>query len=386
MKTPYPLPLIMAAIFFCLVSCKPKSSESCMPNDKARPETPPCCSKKSEVDQRAAGKNTFIDTTSFRWLTAVRCPCDSTLIQLDSTKWDPNEETAAAQSKQRGEGNPIVRLPVSDRYDRKFHDGQKRTTGDNPPHGTHLKVAILDSGLDTAILREHRHEIHKTMNMFTFTDNVSDSVGHGTAIFAIVDGHAQNRATYYIYKCINNDGFATTFSIACALKCALKDGVQVINMSLGSYLDDPILRNIIEADLKDVAIITSHGNDCTIAEEKPHFPSEYMRAFGIVGIDANWFEKSAPGAPLWGCTNGSKTHVNLAAASTIKSTDGRESHGTSFAAAYVTGRFIVYLFDNRKPNPHAVFRDKFLNDTSVIRTDEHYLHAANTCVNIKVIR
>lgn len=383
----------LLAVVVVIMTCKSKPFDPCPPPE-VRPEKPEsgCCDSAPEAKYVDAQLAVF-DTNSYAaWLTAERCPCDPRILKIDTSRWDPGERDATGLTGSGPEG--IFKLPDGDGkiFGPQFHS-QGQTTTDRVPDGAKIKVAILDSGLDPDLLEEHEHEIKVVMDMSTYSrefEDMNDPIGHGSAVFTVIDAHAKNLAEYYIYKCIDESGQATTYSIACALMCAKNDGADVINLSLGSYTPNRLLQTLIDRELKDVAIIGSRGNDCITEEKQHHFPSNYKHIFGIVALDADYVHPAKDRVPLWGCTNGSATARNFAAPSIITATDGEKAQGTSFAAAFVTGRFVRYLFGQRDPAPHVVFRDQFLRDTmpgGVNATSPgHYLQAAGKCVELTIIR
>jgi len=394
MKTNYFFPAVVSIVvmfLFCQAACK---RNPCLPPG----EKPSCCDHVRPDTTLMAHKEYLFDYSKVEGVVdwskegATRCPCDTTLVQFDTIKWgNPEEDPTTSKAVTKGEGVPLWNMPDLDMLDNRFFNNQGSTPGsqDNPPDKAYVKVAILDSGLDSAFLADHRHEIAEKMNMFSFTDNVLDSIGHGTAVFAVIDGHAKNRAKYYIYKCIDGNGYATTFSIACALKCAKANGVDVINLSLGGYKDNKLLADVVDKELAQTAIVGSQGNDCTLAEKHKHYPSNYKGVFSMSGINANyvWDPDAVKEIPsMYDCSNGTMRHTNYSAPSIITASDGSTSQGTSFAAAFVTGRFVVYYYDHRERDSREAFRRGFLTDRDYVRHDSLFLWAADECVDITVIK
>lgn len=358
---------------------------------------PPCCGGDSDDNEPDTVENeaVFYDVGRINLplaeRTVVRCPCDTSIVLANTDIWKAEEKEAVATAKRDGEGNVKFRLPVPDTLSSGYYDQMKTIPEhDQTTDDTIVRIAIIDSGLENDLLAAHRGEIDTTLNMFDFTQHVEDAVLHGSVVFTIIDEHADDRAIYYIYKAINDEGYATSFSIACALKCAEIENVDIINLSLGAYVDDQLLRYLIDTVFTHPAVITSQGNDCRLNNENPHYPSDYKKAFGISGLHKDY--NAAPddsGKVLWGCTNGYADSVNLIAPARIASGVPEEepAFGTSFSAAYVTGKYAYYYFDHIGGSAREVFQSGFLeDDLAVSDTSNRYLAASESCVDVIVIK
>jgi hypothetical protein len=328
-----------------------------------------------------------------------RCPCDTNLVQIDTSEWfGSEEEDAVARSSSKGEGDAVFLLPELDTLDRRFVAPRTLPQGTEPRP---LKVAILDTGLFEDLLDDHEAEIVETRNFFNFSEDpvdVIDGHGHGSVVFSIIDRlvdggrPSDNNVEYYIYKCLDDEGAGNAFTVACALKCAINAKVDIINASLGSYEDVQMIKQII-GDLKHPALIVSQGNDCVDVTTAGHYPSDYEKAYGIIGVEADCAETPIPDKYLWGCSNSSADDYGIAAPCLITSSDTVEKRGgTSFGAAYVSGRYADYLISHFLTGtpagqasfggrtPLDIFRDDFKVNPSETKKVKHFLHAVNDCV------
>jgi hypothetical protein len=116
--------------------------------------------------------------------------------------------------------------------------------------GDGIKIAVLDSGINV----DGSNDIYHTdlnANIASFTsgsdligsDNVpNDENGHGTSVASIIAGENDGRgghgvaydATLYIYKVLNDSGQSVGNSIASGITKARGDGVDIMNLSIGS--------------------------------------------------------------------------------------------------------------------------------------------------------
>jgi subtilisin family serine protease len=107
--------------------------------------------------------------------------------------------------------------------------------------GKDIKVGIVDTGIDP----DHPDFVGRIAQMKDFTGQGSnDNHGHGTHVAGIVGGAgaASNGkyrgvapdCTYYTAKVLRGDGSGNTSDVMAGVEWAVQQGVQVINLSLGS--------------------------------------------------------------------------------------------------------------------------------------------------------
>jgi subtilisin family serine protease len=143
------------------------------------------------------------------------------------------------------------------------------------------------------------------------------------------------------------DGDERDKDVANAIRYAVDNGAQIINMSFGKSFSP--YKGVVDeavryADQKGVLLVHAAGNDAANLDTEPNFPN---RTYLSGGMATNWIEVGASG---WRGTEGlaaeysnyGKTQVDLfAPGSDVKSTapgNQYEAHsGTSFAAPVVSG-------------------------------------------------
>jgi hypothetical protein len=242
--------------------------------------------------------------------------------------------------------------------------------------GTPAKVAIIDTGI-TAELRTDGwlRDIPRDGNVDPLDsvplpagDGYLDfDAGHGTFVAGIVQ-HIAPDAEIKVYRAIGSDGIAPEVQVACKMIQAIKDGAQIINLSLGCQTQDNVPPIAIRAALDVIAelereqdrrvlIVAAAGN---YADTTPCWPAAFRRVVSVAALasdlqPAHW---SSRGFWVTCSTIGQGLHSTYV--------EGRESplveqvphdfgpdawavwNGTSFAAPQLTGA-LARLHDRGEP-------------------------------------
>lgn len=155
--------------------------------------------------------------------------------------------------------------------------------------GLDVNVAVLDTG----VLKTHpdlksRIKICKDFSGASVVDGkCDDKNGHGTHVAGIIaaDGGSDGLGVYgvapeanlFVYKVCSNNGTCWADDIAVALRIAADEGVNVINMSLGSDNPSPLITEATDyAVSKKVLVVAAAGND-----------GPYAGSIDYPGADAN---------------------------------------------------------------------------------------------------
>lgn len=148
-----------------------------------------------------------------------------------------------------------------------------------------IKVAVIDSGVDFNHPFLKNRVIPTQINTSgSGTRNSSmDDYCHGTQVAGVIADATLDNVKILPYKVLNNRGQGTLLSLAAGINCAVKDGVDVINISLGFYESSDILRDTINYALsKDIIITAAAGNDAT---DKPYYPSSYPGVLRVIAVN-----------------------------------------------------------------------------------------------------
>lgn len=177
---------------------------------------------------------------------------------------------------------------------------------------------------------------------------------HGTAIASILVGRGAVRGVSPQSRLFAADVFGrdpaggSALALARALGWLAANQVAVVNISLAGP-DNPLLaRAIAAADRRGLLIVAAVGNDGAAAP--PAFPASYPQVIAVTGVDAR-------GRPL--IEAGKARHLDFAApgAGMIAATAGGATaavRGTSYAAAFVTGRLARLSAAGRPPRARAI--------------------------------
>lgn len=140
--------------------------------------------------------------------------------------------------------------------------------------GKGIKVGIIDTGIDYT-----HFDLRKTfVKGFDFVDNDQDpmetenlgplSTFHGTHVAGVIAANGKMTgiapdAEVYVYRALGPGGFGTTEMIIAAIEQAIKDQVDILNLSLGVSINGPDLPTSLALDKaveKGIIAVTSNGN------------------------------------------------------------------------------------------------------------------------------
>lgn len=226
--------------------------------------------------------------------------------------------------------------------------GYVHTTGNT---GAGVKIGIIDSGIDYT----HPDLSANYAGGWDFVNNDDDprdDFGHGTLVAGIVgavdDGQGivgvAPEASLYAYKILDSSGGGTFDRVIAALDRAIADGMDVVNMSFGSFGDpgQAVLDACERALTAGILLVASAGNLGTFdgSGDNVVYPARYSSVIAVAATtdldDRAFFSSTGPDLEL------------AAPGYNIYSTDlfggyAFES-GTSLAAAHVTGAAALLIY------------------------------------------
>ncbi|MEX0331254.1 MAG: S8 family serine peptidase [Puniceicoccaceae bacterium] len=114
---------------------------------------------------------------------------------------------------------------------------------------------------------------------------------HGTAVAGLIlstnpfaPGLAPGTQVLAI-QVLDGNGQGDAFTLASGILAAVKNGADVINMSLGSYGDSEVLRQAVQyAADRGVVLVAASGND---GQSFVTFPAAYPEVIGVAAVDAD---------------------------------------------------------------------------------------------------
>ena len=160
-------------------------------------------------------------------------------------------------------------------------------TSDNTNWGKGVLVAILDTGVSP---NSAFGSSITSLNLVPLPADLADWNGHGTAVASLIIG--QDRLTPGVAPAANllsvriadDLGQSDTMLISKGIVAAVDAGAAIINISLGSSADSPLVRNAIDyANKAGVAIVASAGND---GLDKLAYPAGNPGVIAVGAVDA----------------------------------------------------------------------------------------------------
>lgn len=218
--------------------------------------------------------------------------------------------------------------------------------------GNKIKVAVLDTGIDP----DHEAFNHEEINNLvasTTEFGINDQLNHGTHCAGIIgarQGQLKGLApqcVFFISKVVSDKGHYNIDAINKALRWAIDNQADVINMSFGMNEDDkdnPVLLSLIsEAVNKNIIMVASAGENGSLT--KPNellYPAMLSGIIAVGAVDdsslaGNFSSKLSfimPFRKILSCGNNN---------------DYIELEGCSMSAAFVSG--MVCLIKAGKTNP-----------------------------------
>lgn len=144
-----------------------------------------------------------------------------------------------------------------------------------PYTGKGVKVAVVDTGIDL-----HHPDLVKNYKGGFDVVDLDDApmetradegmpTAHGTHVAGIIAANGKIKgvapdADIYAYRALGPGGMGTSIQVIAAMEEAVKNGVDVINLSLGNTVngpDYPTSKAVNEAASRGIAVIVANGND-----------------------------------------------------------------------------------------------------------------------------
>jgi subtilisin family serine protease len=205
--------------------------------------------------------------------------------------------------------------------------------------GLDIVVAVIDNGVDFT------HPL--LVNSFASTgydfiddDNDPSEVegalkGHGTFVCGIIRRIAPD-CSFLPLRVFNLLGYGDSYRIARAIRYAVAQSADIINMSFGNYTSNPVIQEAVnEAVAAGITLVAAVGNAGTSV---PSYPAAYPGVIAVSAIDTMEYlaDFSNYGEHIDVCAPGVNVYSSLAGEYAGEYEWGTWS-GTSFAAPMVTG-------------------------------------------------
>ena len=210
---------------------------------------------------------------------------------------------------------------------------------------------------------------------WNFADNnadVSDTRDHGSHIAGIIGANAKGQvkgiahdAKIMPVKVVGDTG-GSQAQVAQGIRYAVKNGADVINISLGadpgSLMSGQLKRAIRFANKKDVVVVVASGNERqSLGATQPGEPARYT-AEKSLGIVVGAIDQTHTVADFSNPTGNKRSSFVTAPGTQIFSLSSKESsgykwrQGTSMAAAHVSGVVALMKSVNPQLSPRKIAR------------------------------
>ncbi len=148
-------------------------------------------------------------------------------------------------------------------------------------------VAVVDTGVDSDHPFLEGRVIPTKINTSAsgIRNNSEDDHGHGTRIAGIIADSTLDNVYIKPYKVMDKWGDGTVITVAAGINCAVKDGVDVINISIGFEEDSEILKAAIRnAEENDIVVVGAAGNN---ASDTIYYPASYSSVLKVTAINSD---------------------------------------------------------------------------------------------------
>jgi thermitase len=258
--------------------------------------------------------------------------------------------------------------------------------------GTGIKVAVIDSGIDL----NHSFFVgslapSSEWKDFIDNDTVPQEVGtssdtgygHGTAVAGLILQVAP-KATILPLRVLDKDGSGDLDDVVAAMDWAMQKGVRIINLSLGSTLNNDALYQMVKlAASRDILVVASSGNSYATTLTYPaqmtywNAPTEKLlsRVYSVGSVNSNDIVSnfSNYGLDIVGYAPGEALYTSYPGEQMVQAT------GTSFAAPLYSGALALALSDNPSISAINLFIG-FVN-TSAERSYQRNMWSKNLSAN-----
>jgi Subtilase family len=171
-----------------------------------------------------------------------------------------------------------------------FGDGLLPWLGVGTDHsawGAGVRVAVLDSGV---VPHPALPGLSRSIEITPFPEDASKIHGHGTAVASLIasrDPAAPGiapAAEIISIRVSDESGRADSFELAAGILAAIDAGAQIINISMGTTENNPLIEDaVIYARDREVLIVAASGNS---EQADACYPAAYPSVISVGAVDA----------------------------------------------------------------------------------------------------
>ncbi|CAG9623697.1 S8 family serine peptidase [Sutcliffiella rhizosphaerae] len=238
--------------------------------------------------------------------------------------------------------------------------------------GENINIVILDSGVSSSHpkfknIKFRGISITDTKKRYKIEDDVIDKLGHGTAVTSIIKKLVPN-SNITIIKIFQDDFFCTEEKLIFALNYVLTNvNCDILHLSLGVTTSSEKLEmfKICEKlSQKGVIIVSAFDNGGALS-----YPASFKN---VIGVDTSSIVKAD-----YEYEYVASEIINIRAKGSFQRVSWTNPeyiimHGTSFAAAYVSG-YVAKIMQTGKRSMEEVLNQLFISATYCYKENDTYL-------------
>lgn len=171
-----------------------------------------------------------------------------------------------------------------------FNDGLLSWLGistGNSRWGAGVKIAVLDTGV---VPISALPGLSQSIAITPFPMDLNKTHGHGTAVAALIASNdpaalgVAPAAEIISIRVGDESGQADSFALAAGILAAVESGAQIINISMGTHEDNPLIHEaVLYANEQNVIIVAASGNS---ESADASYPAAYPSVISVGAVDA----------------------------------------------------------------------------------------------------
>lgn len=158
---------------------------------------------------------------------------------------------------------------------------------DNSTWGAGVKIAVLDTGI---VPSSALPGLSQSIAITPFPSDLTKTLGHGTAVASLIASNdpaapgVAPAAELISIRVGDESGQADSFALAAGILAAVDSGAQIINISMGTSEDNPLIEEAVRfAHDRHVLIVAASGNS---GQADASYPAAYPSVISVGAVDA----------------------------------------------------------------------------------------------------